>query len=614
MSAYSQFKPGGGGGGSATIYAGTDTAVSTTTGIITIWNTSTLQSVTNRGSTTTNRVNISNTTSAISTNSGALVVIGGVGVGGSVYAASMYADNALVVTTATVAQYAAITSITAGTDISVSPTSGAVVISDTSTFASVTARGSTSSQIIYLTNTTTSIRETTGALQVAGGVGIVGDVYVGNTLHVNTVTSVDLGSGISLAPLSTTIFSGKNPISGSIHFSNAISQAIYVQGAGGFNASASSDWTVEFWWYSENLGQGNGMFFTGRDVNYDLFYIGWANDGSFSVGYRSGVSYTPIITATKSPTALTWHHIAVVNRGNITSAYIDGTFLSQSVNTIPAQSITQFCIGRWTGANLYSLGNYYSNIRVVTNTAVYTGIIPFTPPPAPLRVISGTQVLLNTVNGLNFLVDSSTNVYAVTNVNTATSSALAPFPITTEPTWTFDSAGTITFPDSTLQASAWDPTRAVHITDTTAATSISTGSLVVNGGIGVSGDIWTNGTIHGNIIGNNVILSSASLSESKITPVNTTATTRVDYFDANLYRSSKSYIQIQDGSDFGVTEIVLLHDNSNNVYKSEYGIITTNGEKGVFTADISGGTVNLYFTANAASNKTITISRTALAI
>ena len=111
MSAYSQFKPGGGGGGSATIYAGTDTAVSTTTGIITIWNTSTLQSVTNRGSTTTNRVNISNTTSAISTNSGALVVIGGVGVGGSVYAASMYADNALVVTTATVAQYAAITTI-----------------------------------------------------------------------------------------------------------------------------------------------------------------------------------------------------------------------------------------------------------------------------------------------------------------------------------------------------------------------------------------------------------------------------------------------------------------------------------------------------------------------
>ena len=612
MSAYSQFKPGG--GGSATIYAGTDTAVSTTTGIITIWNTSTLQSITNRGSTTTNRINISNTASAISTTSGALVVLGGVGVGGSVYAASMYADNALVVTTATVAQYAAITSITAGTDISVSPTSGAVVISDTSTFASVTARGSTSSQVIYLTNTTTSIRETTGALQIVGGVGIGKDVYIGNTLYVNTVTSVDLGSGVSLAPLSTTIFSGKNPISGSIHINNTVPQAVYVQGAGGFNASTSTNWTIEFWWYPENLGQGNGMFFTGRDSTYDLFYIGWANDGSFSIGYKSGISYTAVITATKAPTALAWHHIAVVNNGSTINAYIDGTFLSQAVNTIPAQSITQFCIGRWTGQNLYSLGTYYSNIRVVTNTAVYKGITPFIPPPAPLRVISGTQVLLNTVNGTNFLVDSSPNAYAVSNPNTATSSALVPFPITTEPTWTFDSAGEIVFPDSTVQASAWDPTHAIHITDATAATSISTGSLVVNGGIGVAGDIWTNGTIHGNIVGNNVILSAASLTESKITPVNTTATTRVDYFDVSIYRSSKSYIQIQDGSDFGVTEIVLLHDNSNNVYKSEYGIITTNGEKGVFTADISGGTVNLYFTANAASNKTITISRTALAI
>ena len=71
--------------GVSTITAGTDTRVSTSTGVVVIWNTSTLQSVTDRGAATTNAVSITNTTSSISTTTGALQVRGGVGVGGSVY-------------------------------------------------------------------------------------------------------------------------------------------------------------------------------------------------------------------------------------------------------------------------------------------------------------------------------------------------------------------------------------------------------------------------------------------------------------------------------------------------------------------------------------------------
>jgi hypothetical protein len=67
------------------IFAGTDTAVNTSTGAITIWNTSTLQSVTGRGATTDVAVSITNTSASTSTTTGALKVSGGVGVGGSVY-------------------------------------------------------------------------------------------------------------------------------------------------------------------------------------------------------------------------------------------------------------------------------------------------------------------------------------------------------------------------------------------------------------------------------------------------------------------------------------------------------------------------------------------------
>ena len=89
----------------ALIYAGTDTVVTagTTSGSIIIYNTSTLQSVTNRGNTTTNAIIITNTDDATGPNLGALQVTGGAYVGKRLWVASTaassssYSSNALYV-------------------------------------------------------------------------------------------------------------------------------------------------------------------------------------------------------------------------------------------------------------------------------------------------------------------------------------------------------------------------------------------------------------------------------------------------------------------------------------------------------------------------------------
>lgn len=121
----------------------------------------------------------------------------------------------------------------------------------------------------------------------------------------------------------------------------------------------------------------------------------------------------------------------------------------------------------------------------------------------------------------------------------------------------------------------------------------------------VSGDISSTGSV----------IINTSLLETRITLVNTDSTTVVDSFEAEMYRTSKSLIQIQDGIDFQLSEIVLLHDTLGQVYKSEYGIISTSGEIGTFTADLQlDGIVRLYFTANNASDKVIKIVKTAIAI
>jgi hypothetical protein len=80
---------GGGGGGTGsgvvTLFAGTDTAISTGTLGTTIWNTSNLQSITDKGNTTVNPIVITNGNNSNDQNSGALIVYGGVGIGENIF-------------------------------------------------------------------------------------------------------------------------------------------------------------------------------------------------------------------------------------------------------------------------------------------------------------------------------------------------------------------------------------------------------------------------------------------------------------------------------------------------------------------------------------------------
>jgi hypothetical protein len=100
---------------------------------------------------------ISSTSPSTSSITGALVVNGGVGIGGALNVANTsYIAGAQIITTATIGN-----------------------------FSSGSSTGTTSTFLIN--NTTTSINTTTGALQVRGGAGIGGNLYVGNRVgFVNT--------------------------------------------------------------------------------------------------------------------------------------------------------------------------------------------------------------------------------------------------------------------------------------------------------------------------------------------------------------------------------------------------------------------------------------------
>jgi hypothetical protein len=176
--------------GVLSLIAGTDTRVSSATGNVTVWNASTLQSVTDRGSTTTNRIRIANGFSQVGTGTSldggtwtnaVFIVDGDAGVGGNLYIqGDFYAAGKAVLTTSTLGG-----SLNQGQDITITTntSTGEITWDNVSTLQSVTGRGNTTTNRVLFLNTANSTSSTTGAITVAGGVGIAKDVYVGQAIY-----------------------------------------------------------------------------------------------------------------------------------------------------------------------------------------------------------------------------------------------------------------------------------------------------------------------------------------------------------------------------------------------------------------------------------------------
>jgi hypothetical protein len=92
---------------------------------------------------------------------------------------------------------------------------------------------------------------------------------------------------------------------------------------------------------------------------------------------------------------------------------------------------------------------------------------------------------------------------------------------------------------------------------------------------------------------------------TSIRPYSITASTTsqqlVNRFQKEDYRSAKYLVQMTNGTDYHVTEVLLMHDGT-DVYITEYGTMYTNNSLGTLSADISGSYVRLLVTpANSTS-------------
>jgi len=103
-----------------------------------------------------------------------------------------------------------------------------------------------------------------------------------------------------------------------------------------------------------------------------------------------------------------------------------------------------------------------------------------------------------------------------------------------------------------------------------------------------------------NATNGSVTVNSTSGVTSNTTNVTTTNPTVVDTFSATTFRSAKVFVQVEQDTDFQVSEIMVIHDGT-VAYHTEYAIVESNGELAEITTQISGGNVEVLVTLNSAT-------------
>ena len=402
------------------IIAGTDTAVSGTTGAVTVWNTSTLETVTSRGATTPNAITITNTSDSNATNSGALQVVGGADIGGNLYVGGEIVASKLTIEFTTV----------------------------TTTFVQT-------DDIITTVNLTNSTGTTTGALVVAGGVGIGLDLNVGGAIYIDgqrVATTASVGS-LTLQDVTNQGSSTTNPVSitNATGSTSTDSGALTVVGGVGIG---------------ENLNVGGAIFINGQEVVTTASISNLGSDRLEDVVARGSSSTIAInITNLDSSTSTTTGALTVAG----------GVGIGENLNVggaifINGQLVvTTASIGNLGTDRLEDVVNRGSSSTVAISIANTSGSTSTT--NGALTVAGGVGI------GENLNVGGAIFINGQQVVTTST----------------VDSVSTSTLQDVTNRGSA--TSNAIRVTNLTNSTSTVSGALIVDGGVGIGRNVNIGGNL-----------------------------------------------------------------------------------------------------------------------
>jgi fibronectin-binding autotransporter adhesin len=554
--------------GVQTLTAGTGTAVSASTGQITVSSTDTLQSVTDRGATTDQVVRITNATGASTTTDGALVVTGGVGVGQNLWVGgtaniigrttfsnevvfngtatfvlstnTVYTDNILELhtTSSNVAW-----TFDDGKDIGLrfryfnrtlnTGTNAALVLSNSAQFLEWYSAGAEGDNVftgtqygifrtggIRLTSTDANIGTTaSGALQVQGGVGIVGTEYLAGVGGV--------GSSNTVSQQSLLVGQGGIGVYGASHFANAVGIGgnLAVTGTSILTGSVSA---------GGNVSVGNDFTVTG------VTRLIGAATASSTLGVRGNFNVTGTSILTGNVTAT--NNLSV--GGNLA---VTGTSVLTGITRI--DNITNSADTASGALVVAGGGGFGGNLNVGGNIFVQ-GVINAT-------VVGSIDTATNVTGGAAGAILVQTAFGRTSFINPG-------------------AAGTILTSNGTGQQPAYQNT--LTLAGNTNASSTNTGALQVVGGIGIGRDAWVGGDLY--VSGNQVVTTGTIGGLANLTVITAGTDTAVSTATGNITIWNTSTLASVTARE-GITPTALVFENQTQSTSTISGALVISGGLGV---------------------------------
>ena len=432
-----------------------------------------------------NTLTLAGTTAATSTNTGVLQVFGGVGIGGALYAGGSIYSSATIYSNNLLLQgdnsNAYIRSTNAGSYLYLGAAN--------SNYLSIGPAG-----VITVLATTAATSTNTGALQVVGGVGIGGGIYVGNN---STFTGIVFHNNSTPATSTST-------------------GALQVWGGAGIGQNLYVGGTI----YGNLIGYAS----TSTSTNN---LIGGATG---SLPYQSNISTTAFLAVGSSGQILTvtgglpaWTSLGALSAGNATTASNLALGTAGQVPYQTAPGVTSFYGPGTAGNVLVSNGTgapSYNNTLTLTSTVASSSTAS-----GALKVVGGVGVGGYVYAGGMKIISPNTDANVVGTIPFDIQGAwmrIGDFNSSFDPTngigikfhdsgnvhYSIGSSGTNfvisqtstngeqLFPSGRTDILTLSNTGIVTVNATTAAAATNTGALLVLGGVGIGRDLFVGGNTY----------------------------------------------------------------------------------------------------------------------
>jgi hypothetical protein len=537
------------------IIAGTDTSVSTSTGAVTIWNTGTLQSITNRGASTTNQLNLNNGITLGSTANSPIVMNGNYtgniptfisAVGtlvGTTTTVNIYAFNyqhgLAPVSTATIssyygqlflptlnntATYGSMYGAFARIDMGAAATSGTVA-----TWIGFTSEnpGRNAAADVRFTNhygfraqdpsaiTATNVYGYNSTIALVSGVNkwniyasgtapnyFSGSVGVGTTAFTyGEKLAVSGGQTVSGIFTSTNTTNATSTNSGALQVVGGVGIGGDVYTGGILNVSSTASIGTGNANYVKISGTGTGfgsiIQSAGTDANVDL-YIRSQNTSNVYIGTTNGI----VAQFQDSGTSVSWLQI---NAGNGSTSNIALRPGGGGTN------IGMTYVAKGAASHNFATGNTQANIAFQVSPGVGT----ITNYIQVLGAQTGTAVALNTLgaeSSVNLNITTKGNASTIISSTSATNSTATGalqvvggvgvggggyFGGTVTATNFILNGYQVSTGTSSVSSSGTGTTTTFVISNITQSTSTNSGALQVWGGAGIGGNLYVGGTVTG---------------------------------------------------------------------------------------------------------------------